>query len=115
MRYPKTRLAWFSTASFAAPTAPWVAGGTDANAGFGNAGKDAVRAPGLQNWNLSVFKTIPLAKEGGPGLEIRLESFNVFNHTQFNGIDANTNDANFGQVTSAYDPRTLQLGAKVHF
>ena len=115
VRYPKTRLAWFSTASFAAPTAPWVAGGTDANAGFGNAGKDAVRAPGLQNWNLSVFKTIPLAKEGGPGLEIRLESFNVFNHTQFNGIDANTNDANFGQVTSAYDPRTLQLGAKVHF
>lgn len=114
--YPKTRLAWFSTASFASPIAPWASNANGPNAGFGSAGKDAVRAPGLQNWNLSLFKTIPLSpKEGGPGLELRFESFNIFNHTQFNGIDANTGDANFGQVTSAYDPRTLQLGAKVHF
>ncbi|AXC13343.1 Oar protein [Acidisarcina polymorpha] len=116
VHYPKTRLAWFSTNSFAAPIAPWVSGAGGANAGFGSAGKDAVRLPGLQNWNLSLFKTVPLSsKEGGPGLELRFESFNVFNHTQFNAIDANTNDSNFGQVTSAYDPRTLQLGAKIHF
>lgn len=116
VKYPKTRLAWFSTASFAAPVAPWVSNANGANAGFGSAGKDAVRLPGLQNWNLSLFKTVPLSpKEGGPGLELRFESFNTFNHTQFNAIDANTGDANFGQVTSTYDPRTLQLGAKIHF
>ncbi len=116
VKYPKTRLAWFSTASFAAPVAPWVNNANGANAGFGSAGKDAVRLPGLQNWNLSLFKTVPLSpKEGGPGLELRFESFNTFNHTQFNAIDANTGDANFGQVTSTYDPRTLQLGAKIHF
>jgi hypothetical protein len=52
-------------------------------------------------------------------LELRFEYFNVFNHTEFggqttNGIDVNFGDANFGHVTAAYDPRTLQLGAKLH-
>jgi hypothetical protein len=48
-------------------------------------------------------------------LQIRVESFNTFNHTEFQNIDASTNDANFGQVTSTYDPRVLQLGAKLAF
>lgn len=111
--YPKTRTAWFSTASFANPLAPWAGG---PNQGFGSAGKDAVRLPGLANWNLSLFKNIALSsREGGPGLELRFESYNTFNHTEFSTIDANTGDANFGQVTGTYDPRTLQLGAKIHF
>ena len=51
----------------------------------------------------------------GKTLEIRAEAFNVFNHTEFNNLDLNSADANFGQATTAYDPRTLQLGAKLHF
>jgi hypothetical protein len=109
--YPKTRLAWFSTASFASPVAPWNGG---PNEGFGNAPKDAVVLPGRLNFNLALFKSI-VFKEGGPSLELRFESFNTFNHTQFNGIDAGSTDGNFGEVTSAYDPRVLQLGAKIHF
>jgi hypothetical protein len=106
--YPHTRLKWFSTSSFADPVAPWN-GGT----GFGSAGKDAVVLPGLFNSNLSLFKTFPLGE--GPTLELRFESFNTFNHTEFQNIDNGTTDGNFGQVTSAYDPRTLQLGAKIKF
>jgi hypothetical protein len=114
--YPKKRLAWFSTGSFANPTAPWNGG---PNQGFGNAGKDAVVGPGLVNFNMSLFKTFTF-KEGGPNLELRFESFNVFNHTQFggtgnDGLDRNSADANFGQVTAAYDARTIQLGGKFHF
>jgi len=109
--YPKKRLAWFNTSSFANPTPPWL-GGT--NQGFGTARKDAVVQPGLFNFNWSLFKNIPL-KEGGPSLELRFEFFNVFNHTEFNNIDQNSGDANFGQVTTAYDPRTIQLGGKLHF
>ncbi len=109
--YPKKRLAYFSASSFAAPVAPWDGG---PNQGFGNAGKDAVVGPGLVNFNWSLFKSIPL-KEGGPSLELRFEYFNVFNHTQFNNLDLNSGDGNFGQVTTAYDPRTLQLGGKFHF
>jgi hypothetical protein len=110
--YPKKQTAWFTTASFADPLAPWQGGG---NQGFGNAGKDAVRLPGLFNSNWSLFKTIPFTTGEGPNLEVRFEYFNVFNHTQFNAIDANTGDANFGQTTNSYDARTLQLGAKLHF
>jgi hypothetical protein len=111
--YPKTRLAWFSTSSFADPVAPWV-DSSNGNQGFGNAAKDAVVGPGLFNTNLSVFKSISF-KESGPSLQIRFESFNTFNHTEFNGLDTNSSDGNFGQVTNAYDPRTLQLGAKLTF
>lgn len=111
--YPKHRTAWFSTSSFADPLAPWNGGG---NQGFGNSGKDAVVLPGLFNFNLSLFKNIPISpNEGGPKLELRFETFNTFNHTQFNNVDGNSGDGNFGQVTSTYDPRTLQLGAKFQF
>ncbi len=109
--YPKTRLAWFNKNAFASPVAPWDGG---PNQGFGNAGRDAVVLPGQFNFNLSLFKNIPF-KEGGPMLQLRFETFNTFNHTQFNGVDAGSTDANFGQVTSAYDPRRLQLGAKFSF
>jgi hypothetical protein len=108
--YPKTRLAWFDKGAFAAPVAPW-AGGT--NQGFGNARKDAIILPGFFNFNLAAFKTFAFTES--LKLQIRAESFNTFNHTQFQNINANTNDANFGQVTSAYDPRVLQLGGKFSF
>jgi hypothetical protein len=110
--YPKTRAAWFSTSSFASPSAPWSGG---SNQGFGTARKDAVVLPGRLHFDLSLFKTIPLTAHEGPNIEIRFESFNTFNHTQFNGIDSGSTDGNFGQITSAYDPRVLQLSGKLHF
>jgi hypothetical protein len=108
--YPKTRLAWFNKSAFAAPLAPWAGGG---NQGFGNARKDAIVLPGLFNFNLAAFKSFAFTED--VKLQIRVESFNTFNHTEFQNIDASTNDANFGQVTSTYDPRVLQLGAKLAF
>jgi hypothetical protein len=111
--YLKKRAAWFDTSAFASPTAPWNGG---INQGFGNARKDSIVLPGRFNFNLSLFKSIPLsASHEGPNLELRFESFNAFNHTQFNGIDSGSTDSNFGEVTSAYDPRVLQLGAKFRF
>jgi hypothetical protein len=110
--YPKKVKAWFSTSSFANPTAPWAGGG---NQGFGNSGKDVVVLPGLFNTNLALFKVIPLTGHEGPSIELRFESFNTFNHTEFNAIDANSGDGNFGQITGSYDARTLQLGAKFKF
>lgn len=110
--YIKHGLQWFDPASFSNPVAPWNGG---PNQGFGDAGKDAVRLPGLVNFNWSLFKTIHFSRESLPSLELRFEAFNIFNHTNFTGIDANSADSNFGEVTSAYDPRTLQLGAKFHF
>jgi len=110
--YPKKIGAWFSTSSFADPLAPWAGGN---NQGFGNAGKDEVKGPGIQNWNLSLFKTIPFRAEGMPRIELRFESFNTFNHMNPQGVNLNNHDSNFGQVTNDYGPRTLQLGGKFQF
>jgi hypothetical protein len=112
VQYSKQGLQWFNPASFSNPVAPWNGG---PNQGFGNAGKDAVVLPGLLNFQWSLFKTFHFTQGGLPNLELRFEAFNVFNHTNFTGIDANSADANFGQVTSAYDARELQFGAKFHF
>jgi hypothetical protein len=111
--YPHKRVAWFNTASFANPTAPWVNDFGGINQGFGTAGKDAIVGPGLYNWNLALFKRIPITE--GTNIQLRFESFNTFNRAQFQNLDTGTNDGNFGQVTSAYDARTLQLGAKFNF
>ncbi len=115
LQLTKTRAQWFNgKAAFAAPLAPWN-GGT--NQGFGTAGRDAVVGPGLFNWNLSMFKTFNLTAHEGPRFELRVESFNTFNHTEFQGIDTGFTDGNFGQVTStyAYSERELQFGGKFLF
>ena len=110
--YPKKVGAWFSTSSFADPKAPWE-GGT--NQGYGTAGKDSVIGPGLFNWNLSLFKSVNLSPEGGVKLDLRFESFNTFNHTNFTSVNLSSHDGNFGHVTADYSPRTLELGGKITF
>jgi hypothetical protein len=115
--YPHTQTAWFSTSSFSTttatdPVAPWLGGTTQ---GFGNAGKDAVRGPYLINFNLSLTKTIQLTNHEGPNIELRFESFNTFNHTQFSGLDTANHDGNFGQVTSIVTPRNLEFGGRFRF
>ena len=110
--YPKNQLAWFSTSSFGAPVPPWLGG---PNQGFGTARKDAVVGPGLFNWNISLFKEFLIKSAEGPRFQLRAESYNTFNHTQWNNIDTGFTDTNFGQVTSTYDPRVFQFGAKFLF
>ena len=110
--YPKTRLAWFDKSVFSDPLGPWE-GGT-ALSGFGNAGRDSVVLPGRFNFNLSLFKSIAFKAEG-PTLQLRFETFNTFNHTQFSALDSASHDTNFGQITAASDPRRMQLGAKLTF
>lgn len=108
--YPKKVGEWFSPSSYADPVAPWDGG---PNEGFGNAGKDSAVGPGLFNWNLSLFKSIPLREN--TRIDLRFESFNTFNHTQFTNVDTNSHDSNFGAVTGDYGPRLLELGGKFTF
>lgn len=110
MSYPKKVSAWFNTAQLAAPTPAWQGG---VNQGFGNAAKDAIVGPGRVNFTTSLYKSFALTEQAH--FELRFESFNTFNHTQFNDIDAKNTDGNFGQVTSDTGPRTLELGGKFVF
>ncbi|MEO8737666.1 MAG: carboxypeptidase-like regulatory domain-containing protein [Edaphobacter sp.] len=112
---PKTQKHYFNTAAFSAPAPAWTnANPSGINAGFGNSGKDKVVGPGRFNTNLSLFKTFPIVKEG-LRLQIRAESYNTFNHTQFQNLDSGFTDGNFGQVTTAWDARSFQFGGKLLF
>ena len=48
-------------------------------------------------------------------LQLRFEVYNVLNRVNLQGVDANLPDGNFGRVTSQYNPRNLQVGAKIVF
>jgi Carboxypeptidase regulatory-like domain len=103
--YPKTFTQWFDPTVFSVP----------AVGSWGNLGKGAVRGPGRDNWNISLFKNFVISETRGSGLELRIESFNSFNHTQINGINTGFPGGTFGQVNSFQDPRVLQFGIKVKF
>jgi Carboxypeptidase regulatory-like domain len=109
--YPKTVQEWFNPAAFAAP-----APGT-----YGNLGFDALRGPGRDDWNLSLFKNFVISESRGSLFQLRVETFNTWNHTQFKGdannggISLNAGSSNFGAITGAFDPREFQLGAKLVF
>ena len=111
IRYPKTVDQWFDPTAFADP-----APGT-----WGNLPAKAVRGPGRDNWNISLFKSFVFSESRGSRLEFRAESFNTWNHTQFRGdlqgggISANLGASNFGAITNAFDPRTFQLGLKLYY
>jgi Carboxypeptidase regulatory-like domain len=108
---------WFDPSAFGAPVPAWLGG---PNQGFGNAGKDAVIGPGRVNFTTSLYKSFAITERAH--IELRLESFNTFNHFEPNGLqtalgldnDLKPNN-NFGQITSAQDPRNLELGGKFVF
>lgn len=108
---------WFDPSPFS----PSILPGTSSVATFGNLGHNALRGPGRHNWNLALFKQFVFGEQHH--IELRAESYNVFNHTQFSantvgggasgGIGSSVNGTDFGKINSAYDPRTFQFGAKV--
>jgi hypothetical protein len=72
-----------------------------------------MRLPGTHNWDLSLAKDFALHERSK--LEFRAEAYNAFNHTQFSAVGTNMNVANFGHVTTARSPRTMQLSMRITF
>ncbi len=85
---------------------------------FGNIHRDPYHGPGINNTNLILAKNFNLSPDGTRRLQLRMESDNVFNHTQFSLPDGNFGDLSgglFGQITSARAARQTQLAAKIYF
>ena len=101
---------WASPLGFSKPTPSWEGG---PNLGFGNAGRDVVPGPGRLNFTTSLYKSFNFTE--GTRIELRAESFNTFNHTQFSGFHNSVNSSNFGEVTGAQDPRVFEFGGKFVF
>lgn len=89
---------------------------TNPEAGFyGTLQLTPVSGPGFWNVDLSVLKRTRITETFN--IEFRLEAFNAFNHTNY-FVGAEQNDINsttFGRLTTAFDPRILQIGLKINF
>jgi hypothetical protein len=105
VNYPQTVDAWFDKSAFSAPTiGQW-----------GNLENNSINGPGRHNWNVALFKTFMFSESRGSRLEIRIETFNTWNHTQFRNVSSGFSNSDFGRVTGVQDPRQMQLGAKLYF
>jgi hypothetical protein len=101
--YPKTRSQWFSTSSFQRPAAlQW-----------GTSPRNAVVGPGRNNWNVAMYKAFQFREN--VRFELRVESFNTLNHTQFSSLSTGVTNADFGQLTGTASPRIFQFGGKFLF
>ena len=73
-----------------------------------------VNGPGYWNVDTALIKRVRFRER--LGLELRLEAFNVFNHTNFSVPNSlSIDDTDFGKINSTFDPRILQLSWKFTF
>ncbi len=101
---------WFNPKAFAIPPA-----GT----GIGDASRNPLYGPGINNWDISLMKDIHI--DEARYFQFRLESFNTFNHTQFGAPDGDVSSPTFGRIfgvlsgSTQGNGRVLQLGGKFFF
>jgi hypothetical protein len=82
----------------------------------GNSKRRFFYGPGEDNYDMALAKKLSIA--GSRSLLFRIEAFNVFNHTQFNGpgsVDGNIGSSTFGNAISAAPPRIMQAALKFNF
>lgn len=98
---------WFDPSSFQ----------SEAVGTFGNTHRNPLHGPGLNNTDFAIYKNVFF----WPGseskyLQLRLESYNVFNHTQFiyNSTGSITSSL-LGRITAAQPGRQSQLAVKIYF
>src|SRR5213076_4372 len=94
---------WFNTAAFAiAP--PFT---------LGSASRNPVRGPSYRYVDLGLMRRVHVGPERS--LEVRAEVFHLLNTTQLGAPAAVAGAAPFGTITSALDPRVVQLALKFLF
>jgi hypothetical protein len=82
-------------------------------ASFGNLGRNSIRGPGINNWDISILKDIKIKETAS--LEFRAEFFNAFNHAQFLNPDNQGFSGTFGMISQDRGPRLIQFGLKFYF
>jgi len=80
---------------------------------FGNAGRGVVEGPGTWDLDSALWRTFSILERAK--LTFRVEAFNTLNHPRFNAPVVILSAGNFGQITSAQDPRILQGALKIVF
>src|SRR5262249_4759790 len=80
---------------------------------FGSAGRNILRGPGFQSWDIALFKNIRASER--IKTQLRWEIFNFPNHPNWNNPDTNPKSATFGQVTQKSANRAMQVAFKLSF
>jgi hypothetical protein len=84
------------------------------NVGIGNLGRNTSREPGYINYDLSLFRHVPITER--VALQFRVEAFNAFNRVNYREPSStNIVNANYGLITAAAPPRRVQLSARLTF
>ena len=94
---------WFTTESFALAKLET----------FGNVGRNTLIGPGTFNIDFSAHKSFRFSERWR--LEYRAEFFNVLNHANFNNPNTSVSASSFGRITSAREPRIIQMALKLYF
>jgi hypothetical protein len=89
----------------------------------GNVGRNTLTLPGRINFDFGLFKRFAINERAG--FEFRAETFNIFNHTQYNAINSSLGTpltaggtfagTNFLHLSGTHDPRRMQLGLRFYF
>jgi hypothetical protein len=103
---------WFNPALFSHATPGTVPYNLETG---GNAGRNFIHGPGINNWDFQLTKEFPLRES--LRIELRAEVYNIFNHAQFANPDGNLADgAAFGTIGGIHGlARVAQLAGKVYF
>ncbi len=102
----RTLTRYFDTAAF--DITPFTKGAAQ---NPGNAGRNIVRGPGMQNLDLSLSRTVRWREAAS--LQIRADAFNLANTAHFANPDGAMSDGSFGSITQTIgNPRIVQFAAK---
>ena len=80
---------------------------------FGNSGRNFLRNPGRTNFDMGIFKTFHVTER--QTVQFRFEGFNVFNHTQWTGVNSSYGQDGFMEPSGSHLGRILQFGLKYAF
>lgn len=96
-------LKWFNTAAYT----------TNALGTFGNSGRNSLIGPSYTSLNMGLHKNFAFNED--VKLQFRFEAFNALNNVNLNLPNATVGSSTFGRITTAQDPRILQLALRLSF
>jgi hypothetical protein len=99
----RTPARWFNTAAFA----------TANQFTIGSASRNPVRGPSYHDVDVALMRRVGFGAERA--VELRVEVFNLLNTANFGAPAAQLGPASFGTITSALDPRVVQVAGKIWF
>ena len=97
---------WFNTSAFAAVPTGVIRPGDEP--------RGVIVGPGYFRWDASLYKNTRITER--VNIQFRAEAFNVLNHTNWNNpASTSLTSGSYNKITTARDPRQMQLALKLVF